>query len=297
MDHLTIRERKLLSEHSLETLQEKKKKLELELAKFDPTEWEGEKWKTLFNDTLFRQYHPEIEELLKDPHTVKDPSDMRSYFTIGYSEPKTMPKTNLMRFEDIQLNWLRSELFKTKEYRRWQTQSMKGTTLKHQIRNVDETITEYQRVSTIPVKTTQSNAVNFLNQLLQPYDRTKKRKRDDDVTGIRGLILPQSSKHLVHVTKSSAVFGHPEAFEFLGKKNAPVAVLLQNGTIHIRDGEDWILDSLQRLVADPELYLSTEGKACGICLLCGRTLTDETSKQLGYGSVCAKHVKKCIRSK
>jgi hypothetical protein len=51
---------------------------------------------------------------------------------------------------------------------------------------------------------------------------------------------------------------------------------------------DNIFRIMTEIATDAEAYFSTIGKKCGMCLFCGRELTDETSKQNGYGPVCGR---------
>lgn len=45
---------------------------------------------------------------------------------------------------------------------------------------------------------------------------------------------------------------------------------------------------LTRIAVNPEEYFAFIGKQCGICMICGRELSDEESKRRGYGPVCAR---------
>jgi hypothetical protein len=48
-----------------------------------------------------------------------------------------------------------------------------------------------------------------------------------------------------------------------------------------------VSEIIQAIATDPMEYFSTTGRQCGICMICGRELTDESSKRRGCGPVCA----------
>lgn len=78
-----------------------------------------------------------------------------------------------------------------------------------------------------------------------------------------GVLYPDCS--LFYVRES--VRGTPDSY---------VRKLLQNS----------IADIFMSISIDPESYFSTMGQQCGICMICGRELTDEDSKARGIGPVC-----------
>jgi hypothetical protein len=47
-----------------------------------------------------------------------------------------------------------------------------------------------------------------------------------------------------------------------------------------------IIASFDSIALNPESYFATMGQQCGLCMICGRTLTDDESKRLGYGPIC-----------
>lgn len=54
----------------------------------------------------------------------------------------------------------------------------------------------------------------------------------------------------------------------------------------IRDTPAEILETLQKLAADPDGYMRERGRETGICCCCGRTLTNKLSIELGIGPIC-----------
>lgn len=52
-----------------------------------------------------------------------------------------------------------------------------------------------------------------------------------------------------------------------------------------------VVEIFHSLAVDPVGYFSTTGQQCGLCMICGRELSDETSKQRGMGPICAQLIR------
>lgn len=302
--HLTLKERKCV-ERPIEALYPKRDALRQALTIQEnkvrsSALSEPEFHRKYFSETLFQQYHPEIREWLEHPLVVSDPTDCALAIVLGSAPDTTIgvPKTNLMRFQDLQQLWNTRLIQETKEYKKWQSVKSKVFKLQSQLSNLEKEEQEYRRIEAITATEAKMDdrLLPFLNRVLgKSISSEKGKKRQRSSEGIKGLLLPFPSETL-KITQSSQLFGYEGAFEITGKKQKPVAVLLPDGTLYIRrrqnddDTVKWLIDALHRLARNPKEFLSVEGKTCGMCLLCGRMLTDETSKQVGFGSVCAKSV-------
>jgi hypothetical protein len=81
-------------------------------------------------------------------------------------------------------------------------------------------------------------------------------------------------------------------FDGNSQKSKVLAVLNVENQLHIRN-PNWSADFekyLKLFEKDPKSFIPTIGKKVGICLLCGRSLTNENSFNLGYGPDCAKYI-------
>lgn len=63
-----------------------------------------------------------------------------------------------------------------------------------------------------------------------------------------------------------------------------------DGSVQGRLGYDTpLLDTIERIAADPVKAATAYGALMGACSFCGLPLTDAGSVEVGYGPVCAKH--------
>lgn len=124
----------------------------------------------------------------------------------------------------------------------------------------------------LPIKTMESSQTDFCRFRVS---RDNERIFSTDGSALVFTDTDSSTKHSYGVLyPNCSLFYARESLR--GTSYSKVRELLQNS----------IADIFMSISVNPEAYFSTMGQQCGICMICGRELTDEDSKARGLGPVC-----------
>jgi hypothetical protein len=247
-------------------------------------------------------YHPELTELEKDPEYIKDPNDVFSQWSFGQPQV-TRPKTNADRIQTLLQEW-RWEYSKTPEYQYWNKLTNKMSSirkeisfLQNKIKNVESIMESIKRGS----MELYPGAYEVIDSLLIKKEDEDNEEKSSEKSGVKALLLPYTMDGIKWEAVTLARYRGTdyEPFEVFSitKGNSrfnEVLAVIHKGEIFFRNTkyENSIMESLGYLAKDPKEYFSTFGKKLGSCLLCGKTLSNEFSREMGFGPVCAGYLGK-----
>lgn len=255
-----------------------------------------EKTLEYFQHELMYKMHPEAVEWAKDPKGVQDPND----FNIEPTILGQVPKTNAQRLQELVNDWFYNKLLghQVREYDEWLRWDVKRKDLEDAVQNRSpRDLQEWhrlQQVLHIPPVEVSPAVIPFLERLIAPPEEkeTKKGKRkrsNEQPRPITGIVLPYSSKDRLRIERRT------DSIVFLNKRQRPdlTAVLRPPNVLTMRDPQEflWLPEAMNQMAQDPKAFFAERGKTYGLCMLCNHPLTDEVSKQQGYGPVCAQHLR------
>lgn len=261
-----------------------------------------------FQHELMYKTHPEALEWEKTPQQVLDPNELVEAIWFGGSEPLgvKVPMTNAHRLHELRNVWCNQQLPKKEvpEYAAFCKWESKRSALRDAIYAADHDLAELERLTkqlAAPALPVAETVVPFLDRLLEPAaPKGSKRRReettddedDTDVNApakIKGITIPYSKGGRLQLEKRTEEDGGGFVFT---ERTKLKAVLRPPASLWARDPQqmEWLPEALNEMAADPKAFFGKRGKTYGLCMLCGRSLTDERSKHQGYGPTCARYI-------
>lgn len=240
---------------------------------------------------FFLQRHPELQELYDNPNDVAK-EEMTNVFTgkkyLGTNKELLEQKHHVFKIRELPND--KDYKKAMKDYQNGQKHQQKIDSLRHKIKKFEKIRELFLSEPVI----LESKTVYVLESLLKKaFDR--KRKNGDSKSGFGdSFLIPytvnKENDHYVKIFEKRK--GFLSNMWFLETPKRELICTIDNKGIakfRIPEHKDPILRELSMLAADPKLYFSTKGKRLGICLLCGKKLSDAESVKNGFGPVCAKN--------
>lgn len=301
MAALTPAEKKFLEKYPTEeSIHTQKSEWERQL-KLHLLKPQREKTLEYFQHDLMYKMHPEAVEWAKDPNGVQDPNELNIEPSILGQVHVRLPKTNAQRLQELVNEWFYNKLLghQVREYDEWLRWDVKRKDLEDAVQNrIPHDIQEWHRIQQLlqipPVEVSHA-VIPFLERLIAPPDvakdkKAEKRKRSgEEPREITGIVLPYSSKDRLRIERRT------DSIVLLNKRRKPelTAVLHPPNVLTMRDPQEfhWLTEAMNQMAQDPKAFFAERGKTYGLCMLCNHPLTDEVSKQQGYGPVCAQHLR------
>ena len=275
------------------------------------------------NYAIFEKYHPEaIKFRTTDPDAALDPQPLPpAWATAGW--PVT---TNIGHWRDLFHVWQCTEVDATAEGKAWHAWLAKNSRLAAQLRTARERVawTAWARVAETAGLALSPAGAKFVDKCVQPVpprDEERKaqakRKRKavetasapaDAKKGTTSLYLPVTTatadetvkfrirrdRESIYSSDGMALVFHSDAGMCGVIYPAAPTTFWSTATFaapaELARMRDLLAGNVAGIYAqigdDPGLYFSSAGKRCGMCMFCGRDLSDEDSKARGYGAVC-----------
>jgi hypothetical protein len=294
--HMTVKQEEFYINASSINFEQELEKLKKPVE----NEYSQKPWEWFRNDLLAIK-HPEVIELLRDPCHIPDPDDIIDNFCFMDQQNPGRPKTNVDIYGEIYRKWSPTEMEKTPEYKAYKLHRDKVYKYESQIRGLKEKQEKLKKLrGTIVEKQPQilpDDTMQVLSRFISVSEGKKEKKirNRKDKGHIKALIIPLflgDTFEKIMIMNNSDDFGEPVFTARIGaeKKNNIVATITFNNEILVRQDkyQGLLIDSLIELGKDPEGFLSSVGKRVGFCLMCSKPLTDENSRKLGYGPICAR---------
>jgi len=302
MLQLTISQRKFWTDHpSLDVFQQELKDARTEMDRLlqDPNAkyLDVTEFGDYFRDHLFHQHHPEYQQLLTTPDRVQN-SDERQ---VGFAGAVGEPLTDHRRALELCVQWSSHEMAKTQEYKRYFAWHRQYDRVRRSIGTTNENMTRWtvlrDRLQQPPSQVSTAT-MQTLSSLLTPFSRQPKKRKQAD-GGVAAIVFPstlQTKMTRFLLSQSEDHYGIQGAYELVDAKRRPMGLLLPDGNFYLWDSDRLpeMLSMLHALGEHPQEFFATLGKKWNICLLCGHGLTDQVSRDQGYGPTCAKILRKAV---